>query len=204
MSAPPPWMHDRLDNESTDTLLVFGGLTGITVPWYVVKQYLGAAEVQMSRIVAGLSESQRRGAAHDRSWSDFQRQAFVDLHSYFTCWRQVHAMLAVIQASVPSDAVKAVYRAHRPTLQRYREARDHVEHFDERLRGTRKGKPLSAPWDLGNLSNSEYTFNAERWDVSPASLNLLRTIVGEFDAALKTYALDEARRRRLPPSSIPG
>ena len=190
-------MDDFYEQQSVDTPLAFAGLTNIFVPWYVVKQYSAAAEVQMGRILDGLREAERRGRAHDQTWSRFQRQAFVDIHGYFTCWRQVHTMLAVIDGGVLDAGVKAVYAAHRPTLQRYRDARDHLEHFDERLRGQRRRNPVStASGDLGNLAGSDYTFHGEIWDVSPASLDLLLTIVGEFESALRTYALQEARARR--------
>ena len=68
-----------------------------------------------------------------------------------------------------------IYRRYRQDLEHYEEARDHGEHFPERLFGknNKKGEALANPALLGSLdSRGMYYFGGDSYDVSIQSLKL--------------------------------
>jgi len=96
-------------------------------------------------------------------------------------------MALIARCGLPG--VRAVCDRHRGTIERYRQARHHLEHFDERLPGGKRVNSMSMPGDLGNLWGGMYSFGGENWDISPASLELLKEIVSEVDSQLRSSAI---------------
>jgi len=154
-----------------------------------IHNYLTGARSQMQRIWVELERV--RGVGDD--WSAALRQAFVDIHFYFVAWDAIGKMMHVVANSSGFDSARRVYKRHRKTIEAYRSARHHLEHFDERLPGGRKVGELSIPGDLANLSGSKYSFGGETWDIGPASLEKLTAIVEEFEREIREEGIERHR-----------
>lgn len=81
----------------------------------------------------------------------------------------------------------------------YNEARDTLEHLDERIPGGRKVDTLIDRGDMGAFSADHlwFSFGGLSWDVSESSILLLESTVAEFLSTLRN-ALDGA----ATPSSL--
>lgn len=157
-----------------------------TIAMSRIHDYLAGARSQMQRMWAELERSRNGGD----DWSAAQRQAFVDMHFYFVAWDAIGKMMRVVADSSGFDSARRVYDRHCKTIERYRSARHHLEHFDERLPGGRGVRRLSIPGDLGNLSGSTYSFGGETWDVGPASFEKLTAIVEEFEREVREEGIE--------------
>jgi len=127
----------------------------------------------------------------------------VDMHFYLICWDSVGKMMRLVARCGLPD-VREVCRRHEPMIERYRQARHHLEHFDERLPGGKKVNSMIMPGDLGNLSGGSYSFGGENWDMTPASLESLKRIVAEVESQLRSSAItsiqDQGRYSRMSPA----
>jgi len=147
-----------------------------------VRTYIYAAQVQMRRIHEGLASTEYLPHWH----------AFPDIHFYFICWSRVLAMITLVEErsglsvqAPPSD---------RAELERYKDARHHLEHHAERLPGgPRMLRPESDSLDLGNLvgdgASRQWSHWNELWDVSEKSLAALREIAFRFETDVLDAAL---------------
>jgi len=83
------------------------------------------------------------------------------------------------------------------------DARDHLEHFEERLPGGKKQSKLNVPNDLLNMASEFMTYGGRRLDVGPDSIRLLKRIVEQFQLAVLYDSLealgtrDQGRLSRL-------
>ncbi|MFQ5880804.1 MAG: hypothetical protein ACE5IZ_11625, partial [Dehalococcoidia bacterium] len=111
-------------------------------------------------------------------------------------WDAVGKMMRVIGDCSGFAAASDVYDRHRDTIERYREARNHLEHFDERLPGGKRVGQLAIPSDLGNLSDGVYSFGGKSWDVTPSSLAILEEIVDEFNSEIRSESIARHRAER--------
>lgn len=116
----------------------------------------------------------------ERSW--------VEAHLYFICWDGVAKLIDTLCDSRNHlEAPRNIRKRHRASLESYREARDHLEHWAERLPGGKKDqwrKSSSQGYttmtgDMG-LVRLEGTFtfrdakgHDKELDISPASAELL-------------------------------
>jgi len=160
-----------------------------TIAMSRIHDYLTGARSQMQRMWVELEQAHNGGD----DWSAAQRQAFVDMHFYFVAWDAIGKMMRVVVDSSGFDSAQRVYERHSKTIERYRSARHHLEHFDERLPGGRRAKRLSMPGDLGNLSGNTYSFGGETWDIGPASLEKLTAIVEEFEREIREEGIERHR-----------
>jgi len=119
-----------------------------------------------------------------------------EIHFYLICWNTVGRNLRLIQELTQFRAVRQALRPHYGLFKQYTDMRDHLEHFDDRLRrrdsagGRRRGgaKVMKQPNDFGNSSRNVYSFGGDRLDISQKSLLTLRRVVEQVVLALKYEA----------------
>ena len=91
-------------------------------------------------------------------------------------------------------AVGDLYKCHRKILKHYSDARDHLEHYRDRIEGRKKNENLANPWDMGNLEGYVYTINRERYDAGPVSLKQLEKIVSELNRKILQEAIPKYQK----------
>lgn len=164
-----------------------------------VRSYLRAATAQQRRIshankristamVVSHSDSGVRGR---RRRTESVSAMAAEIHFYFICWNAVGRNLRLIQEVTNFATVRAALRPHAALFKNYTDMRDHLEHFDDRLRHRgergRRGreKLLKRPSDMGSFSREVYSFGGEEVAVGSSSLVKLGDIVERVVAALK-------------------
>jgi len=101
-----------------------------------VEIYVRAAQVQVARLdapVGGYMESvSAEPVAAMPEWPS--GPLFADAHFYFICWDAVAKELASLRSNKAGLLTpRKVWRKYRKSLERYQEARNHLEHYSERL-----------------------------------------------------------------------
>ena len=63
---------------------------------------------------------------------------------------------------------------------------------------------MSAPWALGNLYGTDFSFGGLKWDVGPSSIEKLKIVVKELEreARREAKAKYQSRRNTRKPSAI--
>lgn len=158
-----------------------------------INNYLVGARNQVRRIKRSIekldrSDSDMMNPGISHTWQRALRQTFMDVHFYFVCWDTIGKMIEFLKAHSGFKAVGDVHKCHRRVLKRYGDARDHLEHYNERLQGRKKKENLAIPSDMGNLHGFVYTLGGERYDAGPDSLKQLEKIV----LVLNQKVLEEA------------
>lgn len=111
-------------------------------------------------------------------------EIFIEVHFYFICWDSIRKMVAFLRSHSGFKVINEIYKRRKKLLEDYGAARDHLEHYNERLLGRRKGKALSNPSDMGNLHGYIYSLGGEKYDVGPDSLKRLKKIVKDLNAQI--------------------
>lgn len=161
-----------------------------------IEKYLQAARLQIRRLygcrrtIAVLAEELRK-ALESRDFRPKRNRwpswrLFTEIHFYFTCWDAIHSRIKLLHLKSGFEIISLVYKKHRAELKRYSDARDHLEHYIERLPGGSHKLPV--PGDLGNLHGDLYSLGGERWDVSRKSLRRLENIVCDLRKAVRAGA----------------
>lgn len=163
---------------------------GCAVAMDQINKYLVGARTQIRRIKRSVekidqshSDMMKPGLS-PTSWQAALEQAFLDIHYYFVCWDAARKMIEFLKTHSGFKAVGEVYKHHRRVLERYGDARDHLEHYDERLCGRKKKENLAVPSDMGNLHGYVYTLGGERYDAGPDSLKKLERIVSDLNGKI--------------------
>src|SRR5713101_7860984 len=164
------------------------------------------AAIAMSRIYGYLRAARKQDHAIEAlekkadpkkpSYSSTMIQAFIHAHLYFICWAAIGRMIEVVRRSSGLKAPHGVWKKHRKTLNSYAAARDHFEHYEERLPGGKRSEKLVNPSDYGNLHHGWFSLGGYRWDVSKESLKKLENIVEELDANISREASERRRGQR--------
>ena len=142
--------------------------------------YLKAARQQVREI-----EALEKKADHKNpSYSSTMIQAFIHAHLYFICWAAIGRMIEVIRRYSGLEDPNNVWKKYRAELKQYIDARDHFEHYEERLPGGKKSAGLINPSDYGNLRHGWFSLGGYQWDVSKESLKKLENIVAELDRTI--------------------
>ena len=159
------------------------------------------AAIAMSRIYACLEAARTQVRAIEAlekkadpkkpSYSSAMIQAFIQVHLYFICWAAIGRMIEVIRRCSGLEAPSRVWKKYRAELKRYAEARDHFEHYEERLPGGKISEKLINPGDYGSLRNGYFSLGGFKWDISPRSVRNLNLIIEE----LAREILSELRAR---------
>jgi hypothetical protein len=153
-----------------------------------IEAYVQAAQVQAARLKAPITAYLKEVAVEDPTsmpeWPGAQLAA--DAHFYFICWDSVAKNLTTLRVNLAGlSTPRKVWRKYREPLERYRSARDHLEHYSERL-------PMGkhSHWKYEQTEGSEmvrgdpgavrlgsiFTLNGEEWDVSPAGAAVLESL----------------------------
>lgn len=145
-----------------------------------IHAYLRAARLQARMI----ENFQRKVLPTKPSYSANLIQAYIFAHLYFICWAAILRMIGVIKNYSRMQTPNKLYKRHRKILEDYSHARDHFEHYEERLPGGKKSKELDNPSDFGNLRGEHFSLGGMSWDVGRESLKTLETIVAELSAGI--------------------
>ena len=138
--------------------------------------YLGAARKQVRAIEA----LEKKADPKKPSYSSIMIQAFIHAHLYFICWAAIGRMIEVIRRCSGLEAPNRVWKNYRNEIRRYTEARDHFEHYEERLPGGKRSGELVNPGDYGNLRKGRFSIGGYRWAVGAESISSLETAVMEL------------------------
>jgi hypothetical protein len=164
-------------------LLAFDGL----------QSYFDAAKRQQRRI-------ERARAALLKRTVGRTRPLFDEVHFYLICWARIAKLGRFIAHETRFARASRVLRRYHGGLTERIRARDHLEHFEERLPGGRRHHLLAIPGDLLNLHGEFLSFGGQRVDIGPRSIRLLAAMVNEFRTAVlfdSIEALAAADLRRL-------
>jgi len=123
------------------------------------------------------------------SWRKALTSVFLDVHYYFVCWNTIYKMILFLKNRSRFKAVNDVYKCHKSVLEKYGEARDHLEHYGDRIEGRKKNRPLTVPSDMGNLHGYVYTLGGEKYDAGPDSLRKLKKIVSDLNSKIREEGL---------------
>lgn len=174
---------------------------GCAVALRRINDYLIAARNQIRRIKRCRDKKDRMIADMEQSisqtaWQTLPRrrpttsgQALQEIHFYFVCWDTIHKMIGFLKDRSGFKVVGDLYKCHRKILKHYSDARDHLEHYRERMEGRKKNENLANSWDMGNLEGYVYTINRERYDAGPVSLKQLEKIVSELNQKVLQEAM---------------
>lgn len=189
-------LQSRHANEPEYILLRFAresARTACFIAMMNIERYLKAARLQIRRLkgchrtidvrVGKLRkkfESRDFTVKHNR-WPMWR--LFTEIHFYFICWDAIHSRINLLHTKSGFKPISLVRKTHLAELKRYSDARNHLEHYTERLPGG--SRKLQVPGDLGNLWGNLYSLGGERWDVSRKSLRRLENIVRDLRKAVR-------------------
>ena len=122
-------------------------------------------------------------------------QLVADAHFYFICWDSVANELDSLRSNAAGlTAPREVWRRYRTSLTKYMKARDHLEHYSERLPlGKRSTWMYESDDTIERVAGdpgavrlgSVFTLNGEEWDVSPKSATILSSLCQDLDEAIR-------------------
>ncbi len=150
---------------------------GSVIAWGGLESYFQAAKRQQHRM-------ERAKTTLLRSRSTRTRLLFDEVHFYLICWARIAKLGRFIAHATRFRRTGLVLRRYHAELKDRIDARDHLEHFEERLPGGSRRDRLAIPGDLLNMHGDFLTYGGQRVDIGPASIRLLRGIVTEFRAAV--------------------
>ncbi len=173
---------------------------GPVIALHQIQSYLDAAKHQqrrIERIRASTHKAMREG--RPRRGEDL----FAVVHFYLICWARIDKSACFIRNATRFKRLGLVLRGYGPELKDRTDARDHLEHFEERLPGGRNQRKLAVSSDLLNMRNEFLTYGGRKLDVGSNSIRLLKEIVAQFQLAVLYDSLealettDEPRLVRL-------
>lgn len=160
-----------------------------------IQSYLGAAKRQQrrfERIKASTHKAIREGRPRRCEG------LFADVHFYLICWTRIEKSACFIRDATGFKLLGQVLRRYRTELKDRRDARNHLEHFEERLPGGRNHRKLRVSNDLLNMRNDFLTYGGRELDVGPNSIRLLKEIVGQLQRAILFDSLEALRTTDEP------
>ena len=175
-----------------------GGML-ITMLLSGIYSYLDGARTQVQRISENLAlyKSQAEG------WEKAIAQAHRDIHFYFICWHSILQRIVLLRDLSKLATPRKILRRYRKELQHYEEARDHEEHFPDRLYGrkNKKGEPLERPGYLGSVDSlGMYYYGDNGYDVTEKGLTLLEEIVNTLNSEMTAEALARIATTSVKPN----
>jgi hypothetical protein len=107
---------------------------------YYVEHYLNGLITQWNRIADEMEAStqlMRLNLQHDRAaaavFTQMSDREDFDTHFFLICWDKVHKFLELFERAQADAPVSAICREISPVLEKGAEARDYLEHLDQRL-----------------------------------------------------------------------
>jgi len=148
----------------------------------------------MSRIYAYLKAARQQVRAIEalEKWADPEKssyssamiQAFIHAHLYFICWAAIGRMIEVIRRGSGLEAPNKLWKKYRAVFEQYSDARDHFEHYEERLPGGKRSGTLINPTDYGSLHDGSFSVGGHECSVSNKSFGKLEHVVKELGIAI--------------------
>ena len=162
---------------------------GPTIALNAIESYFDAAKLQQRRI-------ERAKVSIHKSFSHATgvrrgRNLFYDVHFYLISWARIAKLARFIQQATRFSRTELVLRRYAADLKDRIDARDHLEHFEERLPGGKNQRKLAVPNDLLNMANQYLTYGGRKLDIGPDSIRLLKTIRDEFFIAVLYDSLEK-------------
>lgn len=123
----------------------------------------------------------------------------AELHFYASAWALVGRMIERMKRRSGLKAFGTAHKTWGALFERYADLRDHLEHFDERLPGMDRGDAyLRRPGPRNPPDVKSYGWDSEgpgtirirnqTWDISPASLARLESIIDDLFRDLEQEA----------------
>jgi hypothetical protein len=168
-------------------LLDPGRWGGLIIAFDGVQSYFEAAKRQQRRIERAKTRVLKRTRVD-------VRPIFDEVHFYLICWARIAKLGRFIVQQTRFSRTGRVLRRHAAQFKERISARDHLEHFEERLPGGAKEDKLAIRGDLLNMRGNFLTYGGEAVDIGPASLQLLKVVVTEFRTAVLYDSLDALAR----------
>lgn len=156
----------------------------------MIESYFDAAKRQQRRIErakASIHKSRATGVSRVRN-------LFYDVHFYLISWARIAKLARFIRQTTRFSRTGLVCRRYRADLDSRIEARDHLEHLEDRLSGEKYQSKLDVPNDLLNMANQYLTYGGRRLDIGPDSIRLLKTIRDEFFTAVLFDSIEAVAR----------
>lgn len=155
-----------------------GGGFGPLIAFGILEDYFEAAKHQQRRI-AHAKRALMKSCSTERI-----RPLFDEVHFYLICWVRIAKLGRFIAHVTRFRRTGLVLRRYHAELKERVDARDHLEHFEERLPGGSRRDKLAIPGDLLNMIGDFLTYGGQRIDIGPTSVRLLRALVMEFRTAV--------------------
>jgi hypothetical protein len=157
-------------------------VSGPVIALSTIESYFDAAKLQQRRIErakVSIQKSISNTTGHRRG-----KNLFYDVHFYLISWARIAKLARFIQQTTKFSRTGLVLRRYAKDLKDRIDARDHLEHFEERLPGGKNRKKLAKSNDLLNMVNQYLTFGGRKLDIGPDSIRLLKSIHDEFVLAI--------------------
>lgn len=161
---------------------------GLLMALRMIESYFDAAKRQhrwIERAKASSHKSLPRTKGVNRGGN-----LFYDVHFYIISWQRIYKLAEFIRDKTKFSRTGLVIRRYNRDLENRRKARDHLEHFEERVPGGKKHNELAVPNDLLNMKNQYLTFGGLRVDIGPDSTRLLKMFRDEFFTAVKYDSIE--------------
>ena len=148
-----------------------------------IEAYFDAAKRQHRRICRARSSIERLLAGKPTATRG--STLFQDVHFYLISWVRIAKLAKFIRDQTRFSRTGLVLRRYNREIQDKTDARDHLEHFEDRLPGGKRHRHLAVPSDLLNMTNRYLTFGGCRVDIGPNSMLLLKAFRDDlYDAVL--------------------
>jgi hypothetical protein len=181
--------------------------TRVTLGLQRVISYLRSAERQQCRIGDWLYGANDDPSRASRFPLD-EGAALCEAHFFFICWDSIHKVLQNLRSNVYGfTAARTVLKRFRRDLDRYTDARDHLEHLPERFPGGRRGDWIgdanSITGSIAGIRRDGYfVFQGQSWDVSTECIRLLTQLVTQFVISMRVEADETLERFRRGESAM--
>jgi hypothetical protein len=135
-----------------------------------IEQAVNKAIIQHERIRETNHEIFQRMKQHQPISVRLDLTLFSDIHHYFVCWAEVSKLYSKLRKIQP--AFSAIPRECLQDLKIHRDFRNHLEHIEDRI-----SRGVS---DLGNLLNTEFTFDGKKVDIGDNDFAKLKRFYEEL------------------------
>jgi hypothetical protein len=149
----------------------------IATALFLLRKAVGNARMQFQRIKTDAQSLQSPSKGGPSNAWEGTMALFGDIHFLLISLDKVDLLLNLMIRYLPGNQfLKDVKARHQKALKDYNDFRNHLEHIDDRIkRGVR---------DLGNLGDSTYVFDGQRFDLGPATEREVEDIFSEILKAL--------------------
>lgn len=145
---------------------------------WLLERYVNGAVAQLDRIARSLDDS----FEYDGTW--LLDQIGLDVHYYFICWDKARNLLKQLASIHSNPEMSEIWGQFYSICRPFNDARNHLEHIDERLQRD--------PKNTGSMAGNYFAIAGERFDITQAGLKLL-TDMYEDVIFMLTLRIDDRR-----------